>query len=149
MESAVSTVNFTNKGSFVTAARQSGFLLSPGPQSFGPVVVVSSLAERRGATFQCTLLQVVRQAGCVKVNVSFRGPVGEAKEGLRRNALAWAGDGSLCLPSLLSSITVTRRVNFHLGRKISEKIHSVLHGIIGRLRHILTFRNIETYSTLV
>lgn len=52
MESAVSGVNFTNKSSFVTPARQSGFLLTPGPRSFGPVVF-PLLAMRGNLSAQC------------------------------------------------------------------------------------------------
>lgn len=69
------------------------------------------------------------QAGYVKVNVSFREQVSEVQKRLR-NALASTGDESLCLLSLLSSITVTG-VNFQLGRKDRE--NTVMRHV---LRHI-------------
>lgn len=64
------------------------------------------------ARLSCTLWYV-------KVDVSFRERCCTT-EGRLRNAVALAGDESLCLPSLLSSVAVTG-VSFHLGRMERKK----------------------------
>lgn len=125
------------KAHLLLQARQSGFLLTPGPRSFGSCCL--SALGKREATFQFGPCQVVVhaaicQGGCILQGAALcsRGAVEEC---------CGFGWGGITLPSIIIILRRCHRCQFPSGETRDKKGQYKM-----KYEDILTFRNIETYQ---
>lgn len=139
MESAVSTVNFTNKSSFVTAARQEEISADAWSPKLWPCCLPAFGKARQPfsslrAGLSCDA--VICQGRCILQGVArrCRGAVEEC---------CGSGWGRITLPSIIIILRRCHRCQFPSGEKGEKK--GQYNTVLLRYEGVLTFRNIETY----